>query len=303
MNSPTAHVVGVVIVTHDTAADVLAALGSLGELARHPGRVVVVDSGSSDDTVSLVGTRFPAVEVLALDNVGYARGANAGVRRLPSEVSAVLIANADILVAEGALAALLVELADPEVAVVGPRVRYPDGGHQASARRDPGLPTALVHGSIGWLVPGNPATRRYHAIDLTGPQVVLACDVDWVSGCAFLIRRDAFESIGGFDPGYRLFVEDVDLCDRVRGAGLRIRFAPAAVVIHQVGGSTSRHPLRSRVAHAAGLDRYVRQRLQGPARALRPLLWPALAGWVLATATAGRLRRARSSTGELMGER
>jgi N-acetylglucosaminyl-diphospho-decaprenol L-rhamnosyltransferase len=298
-----AHTLGVVIVTHDTAADVLTALGSLGGLTRRPGRVVVVDCGSSDDTVAAVRTAFPAVDVIELANVGYARGANAGVRRLGDDVSAVLIANADIVLAEDTLAALVAELVDPEVAIVGPRVRYPDGGHQASARRSPGLSTALVHGAIGWLAPTNRATRRYHAVDLTGPQVTAPCDVDWVSGCAFLVRRDAFESLGGFDPGYRLFVEDVDLCDRARAAGHRIRFAPAAVVVHQVGGSTSRRPVRSRVAHAAGLDRYVEQRLPGHMRGLRPLLWPALAGWVLATTTVGWLRRGRSSTGERTGER
>jgi N-acetylglucosaminyl-diphospho-decaprenol L-rhamnosyltransferase len=262
----------------------------------------VVDSGSTDGTAAAVRAAHPGVDVLELDNVGYARAANAGVRRLPRDVDVVLIANADVVIEADAidrLAAVLDEL--PSVALVGPRVRYPDGAHQASARRSPGLTTAIAHGLVGWLVPANPATRRYHARDLTGPDVAEACDVDWVSGCAFMVRRSVFEAIGGFDPGYRLFVEDVDLCDRIRTAGHRVRFTPTALVVHHVGASTSSRPLRARIAHAQGLDRYVAGRLQGPARALRPLLWPALAGWVVATSVAGRVRDGRSSTGERTG--
>jgi N-acetylglucosaminyl-diphospho-decaprenol L-rhamnosyltransferase len=293
---------GVVLVTHEAHDHVLAALASLGRLAHEVGRVVVVDSGSSDGTAAAVRAAHPAVDVIELDNVGYARAANAGVRRLPPEVDAVLVANADVLIMEDAIDRLVDVLDElPMVALVGPRVRYPDGAHQASARRSPGLRTAIVHGLIGWLVPDNPATRRYHARDLTGPDVTEPCDVDWVSGCAFLVRRSAFEEVGGFDPGYRLFVEDVDLCDRLRAAGHRVRFSPTASVVHHVGASTSKHPLRARIAHARGLDRYVASRLEGSARALRPLLWPALAGWVLATTVAGRLRGGRSSTGERTG--
>jgi N-acetylglucosaminyl-diphospho-decaprenol L-rhamnosyltransferase len=293
---------GVVLVTHESRDHVLAALASIERLARTAGRVVVVDSGSSDGTAAAVHAAHADVDVLELDNVGYARAANAGVRRLPAEVDAVLIANADVVVTEGAVEQLVAVLdGDQGVALVGPRVRYPDGAHQASARRSPDLATAVVHGLVGWIVPSNPATRRYHALDLTGPDAHDACDVDWVSGCAFMVRRSAFERVGGFDAGYRLFVEDVDLCDRLRSAGHRVRFAPSALVVHHVGASTSTRPLRSRIAHAQGLDRYVAARLHGGARALRPLLWSALAGWVLATSVAGHLRAGRSTTGERTG--
>jgi N-acetylglucosaminyl-diphospho-decaprenol L-rhamnosyltransferase len=287
---------GVVIVTHETRDEVLGALASLDA---HPGPVVVVDAASTDGTAEAVRAAHPRVRVLELGNVGYGRGVNAGAGLLRDDVTVVVAANADVRFGPGAVAALVAALdADEGVAIVGPRVRYPDGGHQASARRSPSLGTALAHAALGWLVPANAATRRYHALDLTGPDVIDACDVDWVSGCAFAIRRSDLEAVGGFDPGYHLFVEDVDLCDRLRRRGRRIRFVPAAVVEHRVGASTGHRPLRSRIAHARGLDRYLSRPERGPARHLRPLVWPGLAAWVVATSIATALRGTRSSTGE-----
>ena len=291
---------GVVIVTHDTRDEVLAALTSL---AGHEGPVVVVDSGSSDGTAAAVRQAHPEVDVVELVNVGYGRGVNAGVARLPASIDAVVAANADVRITAEAIATLVRALdQDESVALVGPRVRYPDGSHQASARRTPTVGTAIAHAALGWFRPGNPATRRYHALDLTGPEIVEACDVDWVSGCAFAVRRADLERVGGFDPGYELFVEDVDLCERLRAAGRRIRFEPAAEVVHRVGASTVRRPLRSRLLHARALDRYLSRHGRGPVRHLRPLLWPGLAAWVVATSVADRVRGpGRSTTGERHG--
>ena len=289
--------VGVVLVTHDTRDEVL---GALASLAGHDGPVVVVDSGSTDGTAAVVRAAHPEVTVLELDNVGYGRGVNAGVARLPGSARVVVAANADVRFDPGAIGTLAAAIAeDPGVALVGPRVRYPDGGHQASARRTPAPATAIAHALLGRLRPDNPATRRYHALDLTGPDVVDACDVDWVSGCAFAVRRADFEAIGGFDPGYLLFVEDVDLCERLRAAGGRVRFEPSAQVVHRVGASRSRQPLRSRLLHARALDRYLSRHGRGPTRHLRPLLWPGLAAWAVVTTLAARLQgQGRSTTGE-----
>ncbi len=286
---------GIVLVTHDTRDEVL---GALASLASHPGPIVVVDSGSSDGTAAAIGVAHPEVRVLELSNVGYGRGVNAGVAALPPEVDAVIAANADVRFMPGAVEALVAVLvSEPDVAIVGPRVRYPDGTHQASARRSPDVRTALAHAAVGWFAPGNPATRRYHALDLTGPGVTEACDVDWVSGCALAIRRSELEQVGGFDPGFQLFMEDVDLCRRFRSVGRRVRFEPAALVIHRVGASTGHRPLRARLQHARALDRYLARHTSGPARHLRPMLWPGLAAWAVASSVGTRLRRS-SSTGE-----
>ena len=284
----------VVIVTHDTRAEVLACLASIpsGEAAE----IVVVDSGSSDGTAGAIRRDHPGVHVLELANVGFGRGANAGVRA--TSAAYVVVCNADVRFTPGALPMMADRLeADGEVAAVGPSVRYPDGALQASARCMPDARTAVMHGLLGRIAPDNAATRRYHVRD---EPVDRPRDVDWLSGCALALRRAAVEQVGGFDPGYFLYVEDVDLGERLRAAGWRLRYEPGAGVVHTVGASTSQRRGRSLVAHARSLDRYQSMRLGGgPARAL---IWPlrlALVGWVTATWLAERfVRDPRSVTGE-----
>ncbi len=289
----------VVFVTHDTREEVL---GALDAVAADPDRpadleVVVVDAGSSDATVAAVRARDDGTRVLALTNTGFGRGANAGVRA--TRAASVLVANADVRVRPGALARLAATLsAEPTVAAVGPQVRYPGGELQASARRDLDAATIVGHALLGRWWPENRWTHRYHARDLPSE---LPRDVAWLSGCALLVRREAFEAVGGFDPGFFLYVEDVDLGSRLRGAGWRLRYEPAAVVEHRVGASTSRSRWRALWHHAHSLDRHLAGRLHGAARLLRPLLPVGLSVWVVLTALAERRRWPGSVTGERLG--
>ena len=281
----------VVLVTHDTCEEVLAALATLPRGVQR----IVVDAGSRDGTAAAVRAAAPDVRVLALANTGFARAANAGVRA--TSASTVVVANADVRFMPGAVEHLAAVLADDrQLGAVGPRVSYPDGRLQASARRRPDLGTAIGHAVLGRLLSDNRWTRRYHHRDAdpTRPR-----DVDWLSGCAVALRREAVDAVGGFDPGYFLYVEDVDLADRLRAAGWRLRYDPDVEVVHRVGASTG--PLRGRALmwHARSLHRYVVGRLTGPARLLRGLVPVVLAGWVAVTWVLERFGPAeRSTTGE-----
>ena len=281
----------VVLVTHDTRDEVLGALASLP-----PGdvEVVVVDTGSRDDTVAVVRRERPDVRVLALVNTGFARAANAGLRC--TRASVVVVANADVRFEPGAVLRLAEALeADAGLAAVGPQVRYPDGTLQASARRRPGTVTAVLHALLGRVQPHNPWTRRYHARDL---DPAVPREVDWLSGCALALRRSAVDQVGGFDPGYFLYVEDVDLAERLRAAGWRLGYEPRACVRHRVGASTSRARFRALGHHARSLDRYLASRLRGPGRLLRPVLPVVVAVWAVVTGVLERLGRGHSTTGE-----
>jgi N-acetylglucosaminyl-diphospho-decaprenol L-rhamnosyltransferase len=290
--------IAVVLVTHDTRSEVLGALASLEAEPERPASVqlLVVDTGSSDGTAEAVREAAPEVGILRLVNTGFARAANAGIRATSAEV--VVLANADVRFSPGALGRLAKTLSeDPQLAAVGPRVVFPDGAVQASARRALTLATLIGHGLLGRLAPRNRWTSRYHARDL---DPTLGRDVEWLSGCAVALRRSAVVDVGGFDPGYFLYVEDVDLGERLRAAGWRLRYEPRAVVEHRVGASTSQARLRALRHHARSLHRYLAPRLHGPARLVRPLLPLALAGWVIVTAALERLTRHRSTTGERM---
>lgn len=239
--------VGVVVVDHD-AGPVLGAC--LRSLAGEPvDQVVVVDNGGRGGLPGLAGAPDDVRRCLRVvrtgANLGYGAGANRGVAATETEV--VVVANPDIEVHPGALAVLVAELAaDPTVAVVGPRIDEPDGRRYPSARRFPSVADAAGHALLGRLWPDNRFSRRYRMddLDLSRPS-----SVDWVSGACFAVRRDAWEELGGFDEGYFMYAEDMDLCWRARQAGWTVRFQPAAAVTHLQGVSTRRRPYAMLRAH------------------------------------------------------
>lgn len=288
--------VAAVIVNHDTRDELLACLDTLP--AGGADEVVVVDSGSSDGSADAVRAAHPDVAVVELPNVGYGRAANAGVARTRAPV--VVVANADTRFAPGSLAQLAATMAaEPDVGAAGPRVRYPDGRLQASARRMPTLTEAAGHALLGLWWPRNRWTRAYR---MAGADPAAPRDVDWLSGCALAVRREAFVSVGGFDPGYFMYVEDVDLGLRLRRAGWRLRYRPEAEVIHHVGASTGRRRSAMVLAHARSLDRFFARAYAGtPVRRLRPLVRLGLALWTAGVLVWDRLiarRTGRSTTGE-----
>jgi N-acetylglucosaminyl-diphospho-decaprenol L-rhamnosyltransferase len=292
MSRPSA---AVVVVSHDTRDEALACLRTLP--AAGADEVVLVDTGSRDGTAAAVRASHPDVEVVTLDNVGFGRGANAGVRRCRADI--VVVCNADVRFSPGSVEVLATRLGDdPSLAAAGPAVRYPDGRHQASARQVPDLATAVGHALLSRIWRDNPWTRRYRRAD-EDPEVPR--DADWLSGCALALRRSAFEEVGGFDPAYFLYVEDVDLGVRLRRAGWRLRYEPSARVVHRVGASTGRRRAWALRTHARSLDRYYARHVGTGAlgRLARPLVRLALAGWVVATLAWERLAgRGRSTTGE-----
>jgi N-acetylglucosaminyl-diphospho-decaprenol L-rhamnosyltransferase len=232
-----------------------------------PVELVVVDNASTDGSLALLGRAHPDIAVVhAPGNVGYAAGANLGIAATRARVVAVL--NADTVVPRGCAAAMLGALATDSVGAVGPRVTNPDGSDYPSARVLPGIVDAVGHGLLGFVWPENRFTRRYRQLDA---DPAAARDVDWVSGCAVWMRRDALDVVGGWDERYFMYVEDVDLCARLRGAGYRVRYEPAGHVQHVQGASTAHHPYRMIVEHHRSLWRFARVRFTGWRAALLPL--------------------------------
>src|SRR5919106_5487285 len=167
----------------------------------------------------------------------------------------------------------------PRAGAIGTLVRNPDGSIQPSARRDPKLGEALGHAFLGPLWRTNPWTRSY---TMAGWDRSSERPVEWVSGSAMLLRRAAFEEVGGFDEGYFMFVEDVDLCTRLRRAGWEVLFSPELEVVHQIGVSTRGQRGRMAFAHSDSIYRYYcKFRATGAGGMLKPLVRVALWGRAL----------------------
>lgn len=287
--------IGAVVVCHRTPVRAERCARSLATAGADV--VLVVDAGSGDGSVTRL--RDAGIDVLAEANLGFGRCANAGVAHLPGDVDVVVVCNADTVWEQDSVSRLAVAVRQGGVAAAGPTVVYPDGRPQASARRLPTLPTAAGHALLGLWWPDNRWTRRYRALDVgwDAPQ-----DVDWLSGCALAVARDAFTAVGGFDPAYFLYAEDVDLALRLRATEGRVVTAPGTRVVHEVGASTTQLSVRRVVHHARSLDRFAaRHVLVGWRRALRPLVRAGLVVWVATVVAWDRLggrRRGRSTTGE-----
>jgi len=263
--------VSAVVINHDAGEALLTCVASLR--AAGVGEVVVVDNASSDGSLArLAACDLDAVLVPTGRNLGYGSGANAGVRRASGEI--LLVCNADLTVDVDAVSRLAACLRDePDVAIVGPTVREPDGTRYPSARSFPDLSDAIGHAVMSLVWPDNPFTRRYRRSEET---FETASEADWVSGACMAIRRIAFESVSGFDPAYFMYVEDLDLCWRVHRAGWRVLHLPAAEVTHLGGASTARHPYRMLAAHHRSTLRFFVRSTSGPRRVLIPVVAGAL---------------------------
>jgi GT2 family glycosyltransferase len=280
--------VAAVLVNYNGGSELTRALQSLADdLTDRRWEAVVVDNASSDGSDRLADAFAPRVRLLRnATNVGFGRAVNQGVAA--SRAPLVLIMNPDCRLAPGATRTLQAQLdAHEACAIVGPRVLDPDGAVQGSARGDPDMLTGLFGrtGRLrGWF-PQLAAARRNVLTDASlsngSPSVV----VDWVSGACMLVRRSAFESVGGFDEGYFLYWEDADLCRRLRGRGYHVRYVPGATAVHSVGRSSRSAPAASiRAFHASAYRYYATHVAPGalnPKRPLARLLLSARCWWKL----------------------
>jgi N-acetylglucosaminyl-diphospho-decaprenol L-rhamnosyltransferase len=255
-----------VVVNYEYGGVLLDAVGSLlADTSAGPVEVVVVDNGSADGSTAALRRTHPDVTIVEPGrNLGYAGGANAGIARAVADV--VAVCNGDIVVAPGTAAAMVDRITrDPRVGAAGPMVREVNGAVYPSARRQPSVRDAIGHALLGAWRPDNPFTRRYHARDA---DPAIARDVDWVSGAAVWLRRAAVASVDGWDDGYFMYVEDVDLCWRLRRAGWRVVYEPAGLVTHAQGVATAKRPMRMIVEHHRSWYRFASKRWRGVRRLL-----------------------------------
>lgn len=208
----------VIIPVWNGCQDLPACLAALAALDYPAGvEVIAVDNASADGSADLVAGDFPWVRLVRNDaNRGFGGACNQGLRLAEGEMLVLL--NQDTVVAPGWLAGLAAALeSDAAIGAAGSKAYYPDGTIQHAG------------GTVD--AQGLGAHRGYRLPD-QGQYDTLE-DVDYVTGAALAVRRAAYEEVGGLDDGFgTAYFEDVDWCYRIRGAGWRVVYAPASVLVH-----------------------------------------------------------------------
>lgn len=268
--------VSVIIVSFNTREMTLAALRSLYAETRRTGfEVIVVDNSSSDGSAAAIRAEPGPHRLIASDvNLGFAAGNNLAAETARGDY--LLLLNPDTLVREGAVDALLAFARErPEAGIWGGRTLFADGrlnpsscwGRMTSWRlfcRAAGL-TALF-----------PATGVCNGEAYGGWDRDSARQVDIVSGCFFLIRRDLWLRLGGFDPRFFMYGEEADLCLRAHALGARPAVTPEATIVHYGGASETVRAdklVRLMAAKAALVDRHFPSRSRALGLALHAA-WP-----------------------------
>ena len=288
---------------------------SVGEATHRAADVVVVDNGTDAEMVDAVGRIYGAAVLRPGRNLGYGTAVNRGVKALrersagtaapdPSAGSFggrpfnaqglagnaqgsaggeglfdlrdsewIVVVNPDVVFLPDAIDKLIAAAAAwPRGGAFGPLVRDRAGTVYPSARKFPRLVSGVGHALLVGVWPNNPFSRAYREnADATRAHVV-----DWLSGSCLLLRREAFDAVGGFDESYFMFFEDTALGEQLASAGWQSVFVPDAEVVHDQGASWRNKPENMIRAHHRSAARYLDGVYSKPWQA--PLRWALRAG-------------------------
>jgi GT2 family glycosyltransferase len=231
---PQAIAVSAIVVSYNTRQMTIDCLRSLyADLGDLSAEVFVVDNASTDGSADAIREQFPSVHLIAnRENRGFGAANNQAMSICRGDT--ILLLNSDAFPRPGAVSAMLRTLKDhPQAAVAGPRLLNADGSLQTSCYRFPSpLQAWLENLWISRLLKSHPriGDYRYWAHDSVR-------DVDWLIGACMLIRREAYEQLGGFDERFFMYAEETDWQKRMRSTGWQILFTPEAQVVHLGGAS------------------------------------------------------------------
>ncbi|SEH90885.1 N-acetylglucosaminyl-diphospho-decaprenol L-rhamnosyltransferase [Mycolicibacterium rutilum] len=261
----------VITVTYSPGPHLDRFLASLAHATDRSVTVIMADNGSIDGTPEEALERYPNARLLRTGaNVGYGTAVNRAAAEYLSKADYsdfFVVANPDVQWGPRSIDLMLEAAARwPRAGALGPLIRDPDGSVYPSARHQPSLVRGGMHAVVGPVWKSNPWTAEYRQ----ERQQPSERPVGWLSGSCLLLRRSAFEEISGFDERYFMYMEDVDLGDRLSQAGWQNVYVPAAEVLHDKGHSTGRDPARNLAAHHRSTYTFLADRYpkwwQGPLR-------------------------------------
>ena len=253
-------VLAVVTVSYRSGTVLKGFLDSVVASSASPLQIVVADNATDDPLVARLTVDAHASYLPLEQNLGYGGGMNAAIRSLPPETKWVLVTNPDVVLSTGCIDLLVAAgESDARIVAVGPAI-LTDGVLYPSARAVPSLRTGIGHALLANIWQRNPFTRAYRNDSTQAP---VRRDAGWLSGACLLVRKSAFDELGGFDDGYFMYFEDVDLGFRLGRAGYRNVYEPAAVVEHSGAHSTSEQSARMIAVHHQSARRFLARKYSG----------------------------------------
>lgn len=243
----------VIVLNWNSPEETIACVDSVRESTTSALRILVVDNGSTDDSLDqfarYLGDRVDIVE--SEENLGFAGGINLGVERaISAGAQSLLILNNDTIIDQAMIRHLIHTAADhPRAGIVGPVIRLYD---------DPGRVWRIGDREYRWLPV--PLRLPESALSKAGGDPLR---VDYVTGCGMLVRSRVFETIGLFDSDHFMYFEDADFCRRARQAGFGIWLDPKAEMWHKVSSSATRQKPAMRYAEAWGRAQFYRKHPHG----------------------------------------
>ena len=282
---------GIVTVTYSPGEYLGRFIDSIPTAVSQKARVVLADNGSTDGVPERTAEQYEWVEFLDTGgNLGYGGGMNAGANALRPmreaeeiDTEYLLLVNPDVEFNAGSIDKLIACARRWDKAgSVGPKIVEPDGTIYPSARAIPSIINGIGHAIFADIWPSNPWSRAYRDDDDMDTERVSG----WLSGSCLLVRWDAFDAIGGFDERYFMYLEDIDLADRMSRAGYLNIFCPDATINHAQGHSTAVHSKKMLRAHHDSAYRFISDR--------HPKPWQAPLRWVIKTGLQVRSRLLRS---------
>jgi N-acetylglucosaminyl-diphospho-decaprenol L-rhamnosyltransferase len=258
-------VVGLVTVGFESADVWPDFFASLSRSTVKPKSVVVIDNSPKASTDLSALYKGNLVVKHRPGNPGYGAAINEGVTLLPKECSVIVMCNPDIIFEPETLQkAIDALLAHPTAGIAGPAVINPDGSVYPSARAFPGIRVGVGHAILGEIWKKNPWTQKYLGV-YEGDDVRV---IDWLSGSCLIAKKEALAEVGGFDPEYFMFLEDVDLCFRLKRAGWRALYVPTARIVHSGGHSTKSRMADMVTVHHESARRFLFRLYD------QPVYWP-----------------------------
>ncbi|OYX59358.1 MAG: hypothetical protein B7Y93_00420 [Micrococcales bacterium 32-70-13] len=269
-------------------------LDSLPAAVGEPFELAIADNAPVErSTAQRLALKHAAHYIALPANPGYGAAVNTAVARLAPAVQWVVVSNPDVVFREGAISALVrAAESDDAIGATGPAVENADGTIYPSARAIPSLRTGIGHALFASIWSQNPWTTAYRDAHAGAGETR---DVGWLSGSCLVVRRSAFDRVGGFDEGYFMYFEDVDLGYRLGQAGYRNVYVPAARAEHVGAHSTQIESSRMVRAHHDSAKRFLGKKYQGWH------LWPVRAALSIgldarAAITIWRLSKSRPAT-------